>query len=70
MRYTKYFIWGRKTNDPDALWFEMEYAGRSKADCEAIADYYRSAWNGIYEYQVILGGFYPQGTREPNYAEL
>ena len=65
---TKYVLWGRKTNDPDALWFCMPYAKRSKQECEALVEYYEEAFGSFYVYEIVLDGFYPSGAREPEFV--
>ena len=68
MRFTKYMLWGRKTNDPDALWFAMPYHKRSKQECEALVDYYEEAFGSHYIYEVLLEGFHPNGPCEPEFV--
>ena len=61
-------LWGRKTNDPDALWFAMPYHKRSKQECEALVEYYQDTWGSLYDYEVVLNGFAPNGMREPEFV--
>lgn len=61
-----YLVWARKRNDADALWFDLPYAPRSRAGCEALVDYYEGEWGQLYEYEIHQQGFsYPQGMRQP-----
>ena len=65
MNYTSYIIWCRPTTEANALWSAMDYAPRLRADAEALVEYYKGEWGNLYEYEVVLKGFYPQGMREP-----
>ena len=65
---TKYVIWCCPTNDDNALWAAMPYAKRSKQECEALVEHYEETWGSLYDYEVVLNGFAPNGMREPEFV--
>ena len=67
---SKYRLWGRKLADPDALWFDLPHRPMYRDQAEHLIDYYSETWGSMYEYEVHLVGFYPQGTREPCFAGI
>ena len=61
-----YLVWGRKADDPDALWFDLPTGkADSRYEAERLLDIYASKWGSMYELEVHQSGCYPKGTRQP-----
>tara|TARA_B100001778_G_scaffold320635_1_gene311221 strand:- start:4518 stop:4802 length:285 start_codon:yes stop_codon:yes gene_type:complete len=61
-----YFLWGRKLDDPKALWFDVPI-GRSYSlqEAEQRMEVYAEMWGSLYELEVHQSGSYPKGIRQP-----